>query len=124
MELDGRINTTERRKAVNDFNKALKGEKKFLRGSVYDGFTTVIKDNNKHSENANSYYFDRLGRKGINAVVDRDAKKLASIKAKSPILREHGHGANRFGFGFESLNDDQLTNIFNRQIIRNRKKHK
>lgn len=124
MELDGKINTPERRKAVDDLNKALNGEKKFLRGSVYDGFTTVIKDNNKHSENANAYYFDRLGRKGINAVVDRDGKKLASIKAKSPILRERGHGANRFGFGFESLNDDQLTNIFNRQIIRNRKKRK
>ena len=70
------------------------------------------------------YYFDRLGRKGINAVVDRDAKKLASIKAKTPILRGHGHGANSYGFGFESLNDDQLTSIFNRQIMRNRKRRK
>ena len=124
MELDGRVNTPERRKAVDNLNKALKGEKKFLRGSVYDGFTTVIKDDNKHSANANAYYFDRLGRKGINAVVDRDAKKLASIKAKTPILRGHGHGANSYGFGFESLNDDQLTSIFNRQIMRNRKRRK
>lgn len=124
MELDGKINTPERRKAVNDLNKALKGEKKFLRGSVYDGFTTVIKDDNKHSVNANGYYFDRLSRKNINAVVDRDAKKLASIKAKSPILRERGHRANEFGFGFETLNDDKLTEIFNRQIVRNRKHRK
>lgn len=124
MELDGKINTPERRKAVNDLNKALKGEKKFLRGSVYDGFTTVIKDDNKHSANANAYYFARLSRKDINAVVDRDAKKLASIKAKSPILRERGNGANKFGFGFEKLNDDKLTEIFNRQIIRNRKRRK
>lgn len=47
MELDGKINTPERRKAVNDLSKALQGKKKFLRGSVYDGFTTVIKDNKK-----------------------------------------------------------------------------
>lgn len=124
MELDGKINTPERRKAVNDLNKALKGEKKFLRGRVYDGFTTVIKDDNKHSVNANAYYFGRLSRKNINAVVDRDAKKLASIKAKSPILREHGHGANRFEFGFETLNDDKLTEIINRQIVRDRKRRK
>lgn len=122
MEIGGKINTPERRKAVDDLNKALQGKKKFLRGSVYDGFTTVIKDNNTHSTNANLDYFSALSRKDINAVVDRDAKKLASIKAKSPILRERGHGANRFGFGFETLNDDKLTEIFNRQIVRNRKK--
>ena len=118
MEIGGKINTPERRKAVNDLNKALQGKKKFLRGSVYDGFTTVIKDNNTHSTN----YFSALSRKGINAVVDRDGKKLASIKAKSPILREHGHGANRFGF--ESLKDDSLIGIFDRQLARNRKRRK
>lgn len=124
MEIGGKINTPERRKAVNDLNKALQGKKKFLRGSVYDGFTTVIKDNNTHSTNANLDYFSALSRKGINAVVDRDSKKLASIKAKSPILREHGHGANRFGFGFESLKDDSLIGIFDRQLARNRKRRK
>lgn len=124
MEIGGKINTPERRKAVNDLNKALQGKKKFLRGSVYDGFTTVIKDNNTHSTNANLDYFSALSRKGINAVVDRDGKKLASIKAKSPILREHGHGANRFGFGFESLKDDSLIGIFDRQLARNRKRRK
>lgn len=118
MELDGKINTPERRKAVNDLSKALKGKKKFLRGSVYDGFTTVIKDNNTHSTNANLDYFSALSRKGINAVVDRDSKKLASIKAKSPILREHGHGANRFGFGFEPLKNDEFVKLFHRQLNR------
>lgn len=43
---------------------------------------------------------------------------------KSPILREHGHGANRFGFGFESLKDDSLIGIFDRQLARNRKRRK
>lgn len=124
MEIGGKINTPERRKAVDDLNKALQGKKKFLRGSVYDGFTTVIKDDNTHSTNANLDYFSALSRKGINAVVDRDSKKLASIKAKSPILREHGHGANRFGFGFESLKDDSLIGIFDRQLARNRKRRK
>lgn len=124
MEIGGKINTPERRKAVDDLNKALQGKKKFLRGSVYDGFTTVIKDNNTHSTNANLDYFSALSRKGINAVVDRDSKKLASIKAKSPILRGHGHGANRFGFGFESLKDDSLIGIFDRQLARNRKRRK
>lgn len=118
MELDGKINTPERRKAVNDLSKALQGKKKFLRGSVYDGFTTVIKDDNTHSTNANLDYFSALSRKGINAVVDRDSKKLASIKAKSPILREHGHGANRFGFGFERLKDDEFVKLFYRQLKR------
>ena len=124
MEISGRINTPERRKAVDNLNKALQGKKKFLRGSVYDGFTTVIKDNNTHSTNANLDYFSALSRKGINAVVDRDSKKLASIKAKSPILRGHGHGANRFGFGFESLKDESLIGIFDRQLARNRKRRK
>lgn len=59
-----------------------------------------------------------------NAVVDRDSKKLASIKAKSPILRKHGHWANRYGFGFESLKDDSLIGIFDRQLARNRKRRK
>ena len=121
MELDGKINTPERRKAVDSLNKALKGEKKFLRGKVYDGFTTVIKGNNKHSQNANADYFSALSRKGINAVVDRDSKKLASIKAKAPILRDHDPGANRFGFGFSRIKDDDLIKLFYRQLARNRK---
>lgn len=118
MELDGKINTPERRKAVDNLNQALKGKKKFLRGSVYDGFTTVIKDDNKHSVNANADYFSALSRRGINAVVDRDSKKLASIRAKSPILREHGHGANRFGFGFEPLKNDEFVKLYYRQLNR------
>lgn len=50
--------------------------------------------------------------------------KLGKHKAKSPILREHGHGANRFGFRFESLKDDSLIGIFDRQLARNRKRIK
>lgn len=50
--------------------------------------------------------------------------KWGKHKAKSPILREHGHGANRFGFGFESLKDDSLIGIFDRQLARNRKRRK
>lgn len=42
----------------------------------------------------------------------------------APILREHGHGANRFGFRFESLKDDSLIGIFDRQLARNRKRRK
>ena len=34
------------------------------------------------------------------------------------------HGANRFGFGFESLKDDSLIGIFDRQLARNRKHRK
>lgn len=40
----------------------------------------------------------------------------SSNNPKSPILREHGHGANRFGFGFEPLKNDEFIKLFYRQL--------
>lgn len=88
MKKNGKIKTKEQYEAVKSLNKAINGDKKFLRGKVYDGFTKVIKDDNKHSQSVNSSYFHELGKKGINAVVDRDTKKLSSIRAKNPIIRK------------------------------------
>ena len=87
MEIGGKINTPERRKAVDDLSKALQGKKKFLRGSVYDGFTTVIKDNNTHSTNANLDYFSALSRKGINAETDSTKKQAKAYKALDSLVK-------------------------------------
>lgn len=63
--------------------KALSGKKKFLRGDAYDGFTKILKDDN----DVKLSYFEDLKKQGVNAIVDRDAKKLARTRAKSPIIR-------------------------------------
>lgn len=51
------------------------------------GFTKILKDNNKYADNVKSSYFENLKKQGVNAIVDRDTKKLARTRANRPIIR-------------------------------------
>lgn len=79
--------TDKQDKSIMALRKALSGKKKFLRGDAYDGFTKILKDDNKHANNVKSSYFENLKKQGVNAIVDRDAKKLARTRANRPIIR-------------------------------------
>ncbi len=79
--------TDKQDKSVMALRKALSGKKKFLRGDAYDGFTKILKDDNKYANDVKLSYFENLKKQGVNAIVDRDAKKLARTRAKSPIIR-------------------------------------
>lgn len=79
--------TDKQDKSVMALRKALSGKKKFLRGDAYDGFTKILKDDNKYANDVKLSYFEDLKKQGVNAIVDRDAKKLARTRAKSPIIR-------------------------------------
>jgi gp021 len=79
--------TDKQDKSVMALRKALSGKKKFLRGDAYDGFTKILKDDNKYANDVKLSYFKDLKKQGVNAIVDRDAKKLARTRAKSPIIR-------------------------------------
>lgn len=79
--------TDKQDKSVMALRKALSGKKKFLRGDAYDGFTKILKDDNKYADNVKSSYFENLNEQGVNAIVDRDAKKLARTRANRPIIR-------------------------------------
>lgn len=74
-------------KSVMALRKALSGKKKFLRGDAYDGFTKILKDDNKYANDVKLSYFEDLKKQGVNAIVDRDAKKLARTRANRPIIR-------------------------------------
>ena len=79
--------TDKQNKSVMALRKALSGKKKFLRGDVYDGFTKIIKDDNKYADSVKLSYFENLKKQGVNAIVDRDTKKLARTRANRPIIR-------------------------------------
>lgn len=85
--------TDKQDKSVMALRKALSGKKKFLRGDAYDGFTKILKDDNKYADSVKSSYFENLKKKGVNAIVDRDAKKLARTRANRPIIRYGTWGA-------------------------------
>lgn len=79
--------TDKQDKSVMALRKALSGKKKFLRGDAYDGFTKILKDDNKYADSVKSSYFESLKKQGVNAIVDRDTKKLARTRANRPIIR-------------------------------------
>ena len=79
--------TDKQDKSVMALRKALSGKKKFLRGDAYDGFTKILKDDNKYADSVKLSYFENLKKQGVNAIVDRDTKKLARTRANRPIIR-------------------------------------
>lgn len=79
--------TDKQDKSVIALRKALSGKKKFLRGDAYDGFTKILKDDNKYADSVKLSYFENLKKQGVNAIVDRDTKKLARTRANRPIIR-------------------------------------
>lgn len=79
--------TYKQDKSIMALRKALIGKKKFLRGDAYDGFTKILKDDNKYADSVKLSYFENLKKQGVNAIVDRDTKKLARTRANRPIIR-------------------------------------
>lgn len=64
-----------------------------MRGDAYDGFTKILKDDNKYADSVKLSYFEKLKNQGVNAIVDRDTKKLARTRANRPIIRYEAWGA-------------------------------
>lgn len=85
--------TDKQDKSVMALRKALSGKKKFLRGDAYDGFTKILKDDNKYADSVKLSYFENLKKQGVNAIVDRDTKKLARTRANRPIIRYETWGS-------------------------------
>lgn len=85
--------TDKQDKSVMALRKALSGKKKFLRGDAYDGFAKILKDDNKYADSVKLSYFEKLKKQGVNAIVDRDTKKLARTRANRPIIRYEAWGS-------------------------------
>lgn len=107
--------TDKQDKSVMALRKALSGEKKFLRGDAYDGFTKILKDDNKYADNVKSSYFENLKEQGVNAIVDRDTKKLARTRANRPIIRYETWGAIPSPDHVTKEHVDYLKNTFKQQ---------